>query len=44
MDNENWFKKIIDRKENSIKMICNHRGWGYDYITSVTIEERRIEF
>ena len=44
MDNENYFKKVIDKKENSIKMICNHKGWGYDYIISVTIEDRRIEF
>ena len=44
MDNENYFKKVIDKKENSVKMICNHKGWGYDYIISVTIEDRRIEF
>ena len=44
MDNDNYFKKVIDRKENSIKLLCNHKGWGFDYITSVTIESRRIEF
>ena len=44
VDNENYFKKVIDRKENSVKLLCNHRGWGPDYIISVTIESRRIEF
>lgn len=44
LDNENWFKKIIDRKENSVKLLCNHKGWGHDYVISVTIEDRRIEF
>ena len=44
MDNDDYFKKVIDKKENSVKMICNHKGWGYDYIISVTIEDRRIEF
>jgi hypothetical protein len=43
VDNENYFKKVIDRKENSVKLLCNHKGWGPDYITSVTIESRRIE-
>lgn len=43
MDNENYFKKVIDKKENSVKMICNHKGWGFDYITSVTLESRSIE-
>jgi len=44
MDNENYFRKVIDKKENSVKLLCNHKGWGPDYITSVTIEDRRIEF
>jgi hypothetical protein len=44
VNNENWFKKIIDRKENSVKLLCNHKGWGYDFIVSVTIESHRVEF
>ena len=44
VDNENYFNKIIDRKENSVKLLCNHRGWGPDYIASVTIESRRMEY
>ena len=43
VDNENYLKKVIDRKEDSIKLLCNNRGWGPDYIISVTIESRRIE-
>jgi hypothetical protein len=43
IDNESDFKKVIDREENSVKLLCNHKGWGPDYITSVTIESRRIE-
>ena len=43
LNDEDWLKKVIDRKENSVKLLCNHRGWGPDYIVSVTIESRRIE-
>ena len=44
IDNERWFKKVIDRKENSVKLLCNQKGWGYDFIMSVTIESRQIEW
>ena len=43
VDNEKWFKKVIDRKEDSVKLLCNHKGWGYDYIVSVTIKSLCIE-
>lgn len=44
VDNENYFKKVINREENSVKLLCNHKGWGPDYITSVTIESYRVKF
>jgi len=39
MDNDTFFRKVIDKKENSVKLLCNHKGWGYDYIISVSIEQ-----
>lgn len=44
MDNDDYIRKVIDRKENSVKLLCNHKGWGPDYIVSVTIKSRGIEF
>lgn len=43
VNNDDYFKKVIDRTEDSVKLLCNHKGWGPDYIVSVTIEKRRIE-
>lgn len=43
LNDKDWLRKVIDRKENSVKLLCNHRGWGPDYVVSVTIESCRIE-
>ena len=43
INTDTYMRKVIDVKENSIKRICNHKGWGFDYIESVEISTTFIE-
>lgn len=43
VDNDTWKIKCIDKhideefERYSAKLLCNHKGWGYDFIRSVEV-------
>ena len=48
LDNDSWFIKVIKSEINSelhrakVELLCNHKGWGEDYIRVIEIDSAYI--